>query len=58
MMSTQRNESINAVIKRKIKSYNRTNFMRVIYVVREVIDEQYIEVNLKNIFVLLSLLEL
>ena len=48
MMSTQRNESTNALIKRKIRSYRRTNFMRVINVIRETIDEQYMQVSLSK----------
>jgi len=44
MMSTQRNESVNALVKRKIRSYRRTNFITIVNIIRETIDDNYFQV--------------
>ena len=47
MLSTQRNESMNGALKKKIKHYKRTNVIRIISIVSEMIDSQYQKVFLQ-----------
>lgn len=44
MLSTQRNESMNNCLKRKINNVKRTNVLRIIAIVKDMIDEQYHQV--------------
>jgi len=41
MLSTQRNESINHALKQRIQHFKRTNVVRIISIVAEMIDSQY-----------------
>ena len=50
MLSTQRNESMNNALKKRIKHYKRTNALRIIAIVSDMIDNQYHEVYVKIIF--------
>jgi len=52
MLSTQRNESMNRAIKRRIRHYRRTNIVRVISIVSDYIDKTYFEVIFDIIFLI------
>ena len=44
MLSTQRNESMNAALKKRIKHFKRTNVVRVISIISDMMDHQYHQV--------------
>ena len=46
MFSTQRNESMNNVLKKRIKHFKRTNIIRIISIINELIDNQYHQVKI------------
>ena len=45
MLSTQRNESMNNALKKRIKHFKRTNILRIISIVNDMMDHQYHQVN-------------
>jgi len=50
MLSTQRNESMNHAIKKRIRHYKRSNIIRIISIVSDMMDEKYFEVNLFKLY--------
>lgn len=47
ILSTQRNESINNALKKRIKHFKRTNVIRIISIVSDMFDQQYHKVSCK-----------
>lgn len=44
MQSTQRNESMNTALKKKIRHFKRTNIIRVIFIIGEMMEDHYLQV--------------
>jgi len=49
MLSTQRNESINGALKKRIQHFKRTNVIRIVSIVSDMIDNQYQQVRFQLI---------